>query len=338
MIGKISMGKSFKGCIAYCLEDKKLKESEEIAFEHRAEVILYNRCFGEKKELIEQFNDQRSLNTKVEKPVMHITLSLAPEEKLERENLIELVEDCAKNLGFENNQFLAVSHIDTNHQHLHLVVNRINSEGKTLSDSNNYKKIAAFCRQMEVKYDLKKILSPRAFLSKEHRLIPRHDKRKEKLRESVKECLYKSKNYEDFQIAVKEKGYQVIKTRGISFLDDKGVKFKGSEIAYSLMRIEKIFEKKLELQQLRELKLRLGQSLQQNRLLEKKPKGNDLVSWQQSSKKIHHGLLQKMTIRQDDETHLEKTLHLLLNPEKMPEQRLPEFIKIKKKKKQSQQL
>jgi Relaxase/Mobilisation nuclease domain len=258
MIGKISLGKSFKGCIAYCLEDKKLKQSGEITIEHRAEPILYNRCFGEKKDLIDQFNDQRSLNRKLEKPVMHITLSLAPGEKLEREKLIELIQDCAKNLGFENNQYLAVSHMDTNHQHVHLVVNRINRDGKTLSDSNNYKKIAGFCRQMEQKYNLKQVLSPRPFLPKEQRLIPRHDQRKEKLRDNVKQSLYTSKNYQEFQIKMKEKGYQVIKGRGISFLDGKGVKCKGSQVGFSLMRIEKIFEKKLQLQQLQDSKLQRG--------------------------------------------------------------------------------
>ncbi len=53
MIGKISTGKSFRGCISYCLEDKKLKQSDEVAFGNRAELIAFNQCFGDKKELIE---------------------------------------------------------------------------------------------------------------------------------------------------------------------------------------------------------------------------------------------------------------------------------------------
>jgi len=332
MIGKISLGKSFKGCIAYCLEDKKLKHSQEIAFEHRAEVILYNRCFGEKKELIEQFNDQRSLNRKLEKPVMHIALSLAPGERLEREKLIELVQDCARSLGFENNLYLAVSHFDTNHQHVHLVVNRINGEGKTLSDSNNYKKIAAYCRQMELKYDLRQVLSPGRFLSKEQRLIPRHDRRKDNLKENVRRCLYSSKNYQEFQTKMKEKGYQIIKGRGISFLDDKGVKCKGSEVGYSLMRVEKIFEKKLQLKQLQDSKQQQGQILKPG-LLPEKSKENDLITRYpgkniQSIKGPEHEILEEKV------TQLEKTLEILLNPEKIPEQQLPEFMKKRKKKKQ----
>src|SRR4051812_39263114 len=104
MIGKISIGKSFRACIEYCLEDKKLQESQEIAFRNRAEIIASSHCFGSKKELIEQFNDVRSLNQKVQKPVMHVVLSLAPGEQLEKGKLAELAEACAKEMGFERNQ------------------------------------------------------------------------------------------------------------------------------------------------------------------------------------------------------------------------------------------
>jgi len=42
-------------------------------------------------------------------------------------------------------------------------------------------------------------------------------------------------------------GYQVIKGRGISFIDDKKVKIKGSEVGFSLANIEKILALKQEL-------------------------------------------------------------------------------------------
>jgi predicted RNA binding protein with dsRBD fold (UPF0201 family) len=42
---------------------------------------------------------------------------------------------------------------------------------------------------------------------------------------------------------MKEKGYEIIKGRGISFADEKKVKVKGSEVNYSLQTIERILEK-----------------------------------------------------------------------------------------------
>ncbi len=238
MIGKIMMGKSFKGYIKYCLEDKKQRQGQEVTFKNRAEVLFGNLCSGSKKELIEQFNEVRCLNRRVAKPVMHITLSLAPEDKLERGKLIQVVQDLSKEMNFEQHQYLAVSHFDTRHQHVHVVVNRIGLGGKTLKDSHSYRKIAAFCRKMEEKYGLRQVLSPRRFLPKEQRLTPRLNQRKETLRRDIAQSLSSCKTWEAFREKMKELGYQTITGRGICFIDAKGVRIKGSEVGYSYRTIE----------------------------------------------------------------------------------------------------
>ena len=159
MIGKITIGKSFKGCLLYCLNDKQPKHSQEEIMKDRAEILLFNQCYGNQKELIQQFNEVRQLNSKLSKPVLHITLSLVPGEQLLKEKLIEMCSDCAKDMGFENNQYVAIHHKDTNHQHLHIVANRIGFDKRTVSDSNNFQKIAAYCRKMELKFNLTPVLS-----------------------------------------------------------------------------------------------------------------------------------------------------------------------------------
>ena len=138
MIGKIVTGKSFRGCLQYCLHDKVADEKKnELVMKDRAEVILYNQCFGNDKELIQQFNEVRRLNPKLSKPVLHITLSLGKGESLPMHKLAEMAQDCAHDLGFENNQYVAVFHKDTEHPHIHIVANRVGYDGKTVSDSNN---------------------------------------------------------------------------------------------------------------------------------------------------------------------------------------------------------
>ena len=65
MIGKVITGKSFGGCLRYCLEDKKrANDKDKMIMKNRAEVLKYNLCFGNKAELIEQFKEVRKLNTK----------------------------------------------------------------------------------------------------------------------------------------------------------------------------------------------------------------------------------------------------------------------------------
>lgn len=240
MIGKIMIGKSFRGCISYCLENKKQMEENESVLKSRAEVLAYNLCYGSKLELIRQFNEVRNLNPKLSKPVMHVTLSLAPGEFLNKGKLADLVEQCAIDLGFEKNQYVAIAHNDTKHQHLHIVTNRIGFNGRTVKDSHNYQRIAAYCRKMELKHELKQVLSPRRYLSKEQRNIPRLDARKEFLQKNIRACLSIAKNYNDFERMMKEHRYKVLKARGIAFIDPQKVRIKGSEVGYSLSRIEKI--------------------------------------------------------------------------------------------------
>ena len=186
MIGKVMIGKGFTGCISYCLEDKKIKSRlnpGEQLVKNRAEILQHNLCFGDKKNLCTQFNDVRKLNPKQSRPVLHITLSLAPGEIMDRPQVLEIIGECAKEFGFENNQFFSVRHFDTEHQHFHIVANRINLEGRTnVTDSNNFKKMSGFCRKMELKYGLVQVASPRAFLPGEQKQIPRNDSRKNNIR------------------------------------------------------------------------------------------------------------------------------------------------------------
>lgn len=314
MIGKVMIGKSFRGCISYCMENKKQKISDNINTSqvNRAEVLLFNQCYGNTKEVIQQFNETRQLNPKLSKPVLHITLSLAPGEKLERGNLIEMIQDCAKDFGFENNQFIAISHSDTSHQHLHIVVNRIGFDKKTVSDSNSYKKMAAYCRQMEVKYNLQQVLSPKRFLAKELRQIPRTDTRKEAIKKDIQNALLLSKTYTDFEGYMKQKKYQIIKARGIAFIDEKGVYIKGSSLGYSLATIQKI----------------LQQSPAQKQALisgEQQRDNNFKKQWQ------HHSLFPKKNLSKEIKTGVNKTLDILLKPE-ITNNNIP-FLLIKKKEK-----
>lgn len=228
MIGKIIIGKSFRGCINYCLDKKE------------AELLNTNLCYGNKNELITQFNEVRRLNQNLSKPVQHITISLAKGEQLDKARLVSIAADCATDLGFEKNQYIVIAHYDTGHQHIHIVANRVSFDGKTVKDNHNFRKMAVSCRKMEEKHGLQKVLTPRRYLPKEQRHLPRTDQRKEKLRHDIKQCLAISKNYAEFELRTKKLGYQVNKARGIAFTDAQKVRVKGSEVGYSLSKIERI--------------------------------------------------------------------------------------------------
>lgn len=315
MIGKIILGKSFRGCISYVLENKLHSGSDSIQVS-RAELISFNMCFGDRKELIEQFNDVRFINPKLAKPVMHVILSLSPGEKPHHATLMAIAEDCAQELGFDKHQYLSVTHNDTDHQHLHIVVNRVGYDGKTLSDSNNYKKIADCCRKIEQKYQLKQVLSPKAFLPKERHTTPRLDSRKEVMKTDIRISLLESNTYEEFERLMKQKNYEVMKARGIAFRDGKKMYAKGSELGYSLSKIENI------LQQIHTQKqLLIGQDLRKEYTLTQHPK------------LIPPGMAKNRA--KDNGPVLPRALEILLRPEHDFDYTPRELLQKKRKKKQS---
>lgn len=253
MIGHVSIGSSFYHCISYCLEDKiELSEEKKLALtmqdhlqhKERAEVLEYNKCFGNKYELTQQFKDVRKLSRRVEKPMLHLTLRLAPEDTLTKEQFREVGRECAKEFGIADNQYICVLHKDTKEQHIHIAANRVGFNGKVANDSNSYKRMAELCRRLEKQYGLQEVLSPKAFLSPKDRLLSRHDSRQEKLKADIQQTLKSASSYLAFEKQMRDLGYKVLKGRGISFIDDKKVKIKGSEIGFSLMKIEKILSQR----------------------------------------------------------------------------------------------
>jgi hypothetical protein len=273
MIGKISTGKSFRGCLNYLHEGRlqKSKALQEIEQEKKqAQVICYNQCFGNKKELIQQFNEVRHLNPKLSKPVLHASLSFAHSDQLSNQDKIDIGKQMAKDFGFENNQYVVIEHGDRQHQHLHIVANRIGYDAKTVSDSNNYKRIANFCRSIEKKHQLEQVLSPRKFLSKEERMLPRQDIRKEALKEAIAKFLKQSTTMKEFQNKITAKGYEIELGRGIAFTDAQAVKFKGSQVGYPLLKIEKQLVQNRQMQQEEQQRPSLAQQLRETILRSQK--------------------------------------------------------------------
>jgi hypothetical protein len=271
MIGHVSIGKSAYHCISYCLEDKreltkdqkeKLSENEKLQHQNRAEVLFYNQCFGNKKELASQFRDVQKLSRRCEKPVLHLSLRLAPGENLSKAQLSEIGRTAAEEFGIGDHQYICVLHKDTKEQHIHIAANRVGFDGKAAKDGNSYKRMSDLCRKLEKQYGLQEVLSPRAFLPSSERKIPRHDSRKERLKSNIRNSLEKSSSYPEFEKQMKALGYQIIKGRGISFIDDKKVKVKGSEVGFSLAKIEKVLELK---GQLHKQKFEIGRQ-QRNRM------------------------------------------------------------------------
>jgi hypothetical protein len=330
MIGYVGTGASFYECIRYCLEDKNnLNEEQKILkslndqLQHkdRAEVLEYNKCFGDLGELTTQFLDVAKLSKRVEKPVFHFSLRPAPGDKVSRELLIEMGKECAKQFGVADNQYLIIMHKDTAEPHIHIVANRVGFDGKVAKDNHSYRKMDGLCRQLEKQFQLKEVLSARRFLPEELRHLPRLDSRKEKLKTDIRDTLQEIKTFLQFEERMKSLGYKVLKGRGISFIDDKKVKIKGSEVGFSLAKIEQILHLKQELE-IKQEKQRLREIT-----IQRSMERHAHTPVQRLLLKTAHSNQQEVLEILELEKQLSNLIYDLLKPEYGGQSINPEFLK-----------
>lgn len=287
MIGKIGTGKSFRGCLNYLFEGR-LQQTKAMQLHEmekkQAEVIAYNQCFGDKRQLIRDFIEVSKLNPNVSKPVFHLAISFAhgDADKLNPQDKVDMAEKLAKEFMFRNNQYVVIEHSDRQHQHLHIVANRIGYDGKTASDSNSYKRMAEYCRKMELEYKLTKVLSPNRFLKPEQRVSheKRVDQRKEVLKNHLFQAIKQCKDVPALRKYMEKQGYSVELGRGIAFTDQQQVRFKGSQVGYALMDIEK---------RLKQEQLLKQQQIQQQRLQEQKQQ-EELIKQQEQKLNYSKGI------------------------------------------------
>lgn len=101
-----------------------------------------------------------SESKRAKKPVYHLSLSISPEDrgKLNDEKFRDIAGEYLEKLGLKDNQYIVVKHNDTDHEHIHIVVNRVR-DGKAANLGNDYKKLVDFDREIEQKYGL--IIAPK---------------------------------------------------------------------------------------------------------------------------------------------------------------------------------
>lgn len=146
MMAKIVKGSDFKGVVNYILDKNK-----------GTKIIAYEGLFMENKDTIAMsFNTQSRMNSKVTKPVGHIALSFSKEDesRLTDRVMAGIALEYMKKMGITNTQFFIARHFDKEHPHVHIAFNRINNEGKTISDRNERLRSTRICKELTMKYGL----------------------------------------------------------------------------------------------------------------------------------------------------------------------------------------
>ena len=229
MIGKIMKAASFSRCVHYVTgkEDARILASDG--------VLLTT-----KQDIIDSFEFQRQMNPRISKPVGHIALSFLSEDKdiLTDEMMTKIAPEYMELMGIKDTQFLLVRHFDNGNPHCHLVYNRINNEGKTITDQNDFRRNEQVTKLLKRKYGL--TFSKGKGHTKTERLRGT-EKAKYEIYRIVMNTLAQSMSWKEFVEHLKEEGVEmelVMRRKdsrapkdiqGICFIKD-GFTFKASQI------------------------------------------------------------------------------------------------------------
>ena len=243
MIGKTSIGCSFKGCCGYNME--KVGKGE-------GEVILSQGVRDyEQKAMVADFVRQAGLNPDLSRAVWHTAISFDPADearlRADPQLMPQVASDYLRGMGLDKTQYAVIRHTDTGHAHFHIVANRVANDGQTISDSHNYSRSETLLRQIEQKHGLTPMKQQAQRMSLEK--LPERDRSRIQMRDQVRASLSRSASGAELKADLANHNISMIvnrgqdgQPRGISFEqvnqrengEDIKLAFKGSKLHQNL--------------------------------------------------------------------------------------------------------
>ena len=230
MIATISNGAAFGGIVNYAYDI--LAKNTEI-------LGMRNIDISSHATITAGFKLQAMMKPNVSKCVGHFSLSFSPEDKpkMTNEFMRKFTEDYMQRMGITDTQYVIFRHHDHDHDHVHVVYNRIDNNGKVISDRHDRKRSQAISRKMTREYHL----SFGKDKEKVHReRLKGKDKVKYAIFDAAKVALNGSHSWKEFIQRMAEQGITVKfrsrpndKGLGITFTKDN-VTFSGSKVDRSL--------------------------------------------------------------------------------------------------------
>ena len=173
---------------------------------------------------------------KLSNPVYHISLNFAREDgaRLTDELMAEIAREYMRRMGIVNTQYIVCRHTDTAHPHLHIVANRVDNDGRTISDSNDSRRSVDICRALTNEYGLH-IANGKEKVRRDR--LRGKDRVRHRIYDAVRTALTTNRSWSELDKSLSRQGIQIRfrydtsrgKIIGISFTAD-GCTFSGSKI------------------------------------------------------------------------------------------------------------
>lgn len=231
MMGDLKKRASFARVVNYVNNPKKARliDSKDVRLDDNATIA---------RSMQGQADDKPG--RKLKNPVYHISLDFAHEDapKLTDDLMVEIVRDYMRRMGIVNTQYIVSRHTDREHQHLHIVANRVDNDGNTISASNDRVRNVKICKALTREYGLH--FSKGKMNVKRDRLRGK-DKIKYQIYDAIKAALPRCNCWSDLCDRLAKQGIGVNfkynrkegKIIGVSFTKGK-ISFSGSRIDRSM--------------------------------------------------------------------------------------------------------
>ena len=245
MKAKISKGSGFRGVVNYLLD------------EERGIIIGGNMAGTTQAALSAEFGAVRTMRPDIKKPVWHCSLSLPPGDNLSVEQWQEVAAAFLRKMAICNNQYCIVQHRDKAHQHIHILLNRVTTDGTIwYADRDVYRAIEA-TRLLEAEKEYLRSTSDRDNTSRNFRPTKKEEGRKRKgqniprqtlhdaIRKIIDDALHKLTTQE-FVEKLRDKGIDARpniastgRVNGFSFSIGGEHKYTGSKVGAKWAQLQK---------------------------------------------------------------------------------------------------
>ncbi len=270
MIGKVKVNQSFGAMCRYVLQEQAPGKGAEVLAAHGVRT-------DSAEHMAADFDTVRAMRPNLGKAVLHVALAFPVEEKEKVTNEVmgRIAQDYLKGLKIdpENTQWAVVRHYDKDktHPHLHLVVNRVDLNGQTVSDQFIRSRSVDVCKGIEQAYGLivadqvgrKQALEIGPTPAQAKATTPKEEQSAEwsRARQDIGRALSyaagQARSFDELREALRPRGIELELTRrkdgspaGVVFAQD-GHRVKGSQVGreYSAGNLETGFAKARELGQ-----------------------------------------------------------------------------------------
>ena len=241
MIGSVTRGASFHGLARYLTENQ-----DRVAWTSQRNLMP-----GLTPKQMATAMDATARQSAAERPVYHLSLSLAPEEGLTPKQWNEAADRMLSALGLEEHQALIVAHSDRDHEHIHIAVSRVHpARYRAAPLRHDYRTVEQACRHLERDWGLRETPGHHYQLPGQQRPAQggltrgeHHSARGpwlEAVREAVRPHLHKASDWTDFLERLSRHGLTVqARGRGMVITDgDRSVSASRVDRSASRNRLE----------------------------------------------------------------------------------------------------